>query len=259
MKKNLWIGLLMALAAIELGVILVADNRPQPAKPPTASPGPMRPVVQTPTTPGFDSMLPPESGGGDSTPRPDALSGSERAGIAPATIQEADYRPPANFELPADFSAKVRQLADAGVDPVLLAHAVVAQMHRQGDAVRSEVSRQPGLPPNWYMQFSATQEDARQRAVTSLLGAEAYAGWRRSDFLMSRQLWGAGLTDAQTDAVMTAHRDQQQQLTELNRALSSGQITREDYSRSTASITAETSSRITEALGAELAAKLRLY
>jgi hypothetical protein len=180
MNKNLLLAVLATLALAQGAVLLVTRPEPSP-------PAPV--LVRNPVTGRVvqDAPLPPEV-----VWSAERLPASGPASASPAeAVTEVDLRPLASLEMSTDFARSVRAAKAAGVDETLLAHAVVSQFHRQAERL---------VTTGNYEEMERKRAVARERAVTELLGASTWRGWLRSDYLMTRDLWGSGLSDAEVDA-----------------------------------------------------------
>lgn len=170
-ELNWRIWLIVAVAAVVVVVGLVLTNQQPLAAPPEIRPPlPVRPrtVTAPPRTSSELDLLP------ESVVASTALTGvSPDAGLPSAGPPKAisDLRAARSFELEAGFVAEVKRLLKAGVDPVLLAHAVARQFNRQSEAVMMTAEN-----PD-YAGHEKTAEPRRREWLIKLVGEAAYKQW----------------------------------------------------------------------------------
>jgi hypothetical protein len=242
MNKNLWIGVLTALNAVLFGIIFSFREDSQPpvtTVPPAPVQRPAPASAPAPFLAGWDDGRWPDDEKPEAVPRAPA----ERP---ESPITTADINPAASLELTAEFADSVRRARAAGLDEVLLAHAVVAQFHRQIETIQFS----PGPSPD-----DASRDAARAEAVIGLLGENAYRGWLRSDFLASQNLLGTDITDVELEKFMRIHEAKEKSLAEL---WQNGRLDGGNYRQKAQTLQEEYQRQLVSAFGRERAGQLGL-
>jgi hypothetical protein len=171
-SESQWsIWLVVAVAAVVVVVGLVLTSQQPPAPPPDIRPPlPVRPrTVTAPTRTSSELDLLPESVGSSSARTGGATDGQPLSSGTPTAI--SDLRAPRSFDLDAGFVAQIKKLLKAGIDPVLLAHAIARQLNRQSEAL---------LMTGENVDYAAHQKQAEARSrewLIKLVGETASKQW----------------------------------------------------------------------------------
>ncbi len=206
---------------------------------------------------------------GPESPR-EAKAVPVRGEIPPAVEGRAAPVPTDAPEKPAEAPAKtvvnsgpletvIKNLRAAGIPGDDIAVFVNALLDRKMAEERRELQKKAfkgEIDPSTMHQMHAEQESAREQALRSLLGEEAFLRWDKENVL---RRWTVleGLSPEETNALYGFQKENSRQERELARTLQAGEIDHTDYMKRVEELQKKADQRMSEILDPRKLARLK--